>query len=270
MYGKSLRAVLKIISLLFFIFILPVLTAAEESKEKSEQKDLKYNSNNSLSLVLTRGNNETFSFSFDSDQYLDIKNNRINLKARFINATANGTKKSDYYYSHLKYDRKIKSVAYLLGFIRYERNKLAGYNFRWAFSAGGGATWIGRETITIMSELAFGWNNENNTHKIAEQSSANSPESWEKTISTSFLSSIFTTKATLKVSESSQMTVQETLFFNLEDFNDYRSNSHVSLAVSINEHFALSTSVQVIYQRMPVEGFDSTDLYLLSSIVITI
>lgn len=256
--------------MILFILILTGLIAAEDGEEKSDQKGLEYKSNNSLSLVLTRGNNDTFSFSFDSDQYLDIKNNRINLKARFINATSNGTKKSDYYYSHLKYDRKIKSMAYLLGFIRYERNKLAGYNFRWAFSAGGGATWINRESVSIMSELAFGWNNENNTHRITEQSIANSPESWQKTISTSFLSSIFTNKASLKVSESSQMIVQETLFFNLEDFNDYRSNSHLSLAVSINKHFALSTSVQMIYQGMPVEGFDSTDLYLLSSIVITI
>ena len=161
-------------------------------------------------------------------------------------------------------------MAYLLGFIRYERNKLAGYNFRWAFSVGGGATWINQEKAILMSELAFGWNNENNTQRIAEQSIASSPQFWEKTISNSFLSSIFTNKATLNVSQSSQLILQETLFFNLEDFNDYRSNSYVSLSVSINKHFALSTSIQIIFQGMPVEGFDSTDIYLLSSIVITI
>lgn len=270
MEGKFSPVISKIISVIFSVFILSGLILAEDSEEKSEEKGPKYNSNNSLSLVLTRGNNESFSFSFDSDQYIDFKNNRINLKARFINATSNGCKKSDYYYSHLKYDRKIKSKAYLLGFVRYERNKLAGYNFRWAFSVGGGATWINKEKVNLTSELAFGWNNENNTQRIAEQSIACSPQSWEKTISTSFLSSIFTNKATLQVSESSQLILQEILFFNLEDFNDYRSNSYVALSVSINEHFALSTSIQIIYQGMPVEGFESTDMYLLSSIVIKI
>jgi len=270
MEGKLFSRILRFILVIILFFAASGLLQAEESEENSKEKGLKYSSNNSLSLVLTRGNNENFSFSFNSDQYFDFKNNRINLNARFINATSNGTKKSDYYYSHLKYDRKIKSVAYLLGFIRYERNKLAGYNFRWAFSAGGGATWISRDNLILSSELAFGWNNENNTRKIADQSIANSPQSWEKTISTSFLSSIFTNKADLKVSESAQLILQETLFFNLEDLNDYRSNSFVSLSVAINEHFALSTSIQIIYQGLPVEGFDSTDLYLLSSIVITI
>lgn len=270
MKGKFSLGIQKFIPMMILIFVASGIITAEEVEEKPAEKGLKYNSNNSLSLVLTRGNNESFSFSFNSDQYLDFKNNRINLNARFINATSNGTKKSDYYYSHLKYDRKIKSVAYLLGFIRYERNKLAGYNFRWAFSAGGGATWISRENITISSELAFGWNNENNARRIADQSIADSPQSWEKTISTSFLSSILTNKADFKVSKSAQLKIQETLFFNLEDLNDYRSNSFVSLSVAINEHFALSTSIQIIYQGLPVEGFDSTDLYLLSSIVITI
>lgn len=269
MKGKLTPRTLIFFSVIFLIFITSGLIRAEDAEEDSEEKSLKYSSNNSLSLVLTRGNNENFSFSFDSDQYLNFKNNRINLNARFINATSNGTKKSDYYYSHLKYDRKIKSVAYLLGFIRYERNKLAGYNYRWAFSAGGGATWINRDNMTLSSELAFGWNNENNTQRIADQIISNSANSWEKTISTSFLSSIFTNKADFKVSESAQLILQETLFFNLEDLNDYRSNSFVSLSVAINEHLALSTNIQIIYQGLPVEGFDSTDLYLLSSIVIT-
>ena len=191
MKGKLFPGILKFIPMIILIFVTSGLVSAEDAEENSEEKNLKYSSNNSLSLVLTRGNNESFSFCFDSDQYLDFKNNRINLNARFINATSNGSKKSDYYYSHLKYDRKIKSVAYLLGFIRYERNKLAGYNFRWAFSVGGGASWISRENLALSSELAFGWNNENNTQRIADQSITNSPQSWEKTISTSFLSSIF-------------------------------------------------------------------------------
>ena len=129
---------------------------------------------------------------------------------------------------------------------------------------------MSRENITVSSELAIRWNNENNTQRIADQSISTSALSWEKTISTSFISSIFTNKADFEVSESAQLILQETLFFNLEDLDDYRSNSFVSLSVAINEHFALSTSIQVIYQGMPVEGFDSTDLYLLSSIVITI
>ena len=256
-----------IFMIIFGLFLSSFIQAEEEKQEP--KKVFKYNSTNSLSLVLTSGNNQNFSFSFDSDQNFEYKKNRINFKGSFINSNSDGTKKTEYYYSHLKYDRKIRSIAYILGFIRYERNKLAGYNYRVALSAGGGATWIDKESMTFTSELAFGWNNENNTQRIS-LNNIPSTEVWQKTITTSFISSIFTNKLIYKLSESTQLTIQEILFLNLEKKNDYRSNSYFSVSAAINKHLAFSTSLQIIYEKMPVEGFKDTDLYLLSSLVIKI
>lgn len=267
-----------IISVLFFILTLglsPGLSqdnsAAPQDEEKEEQKKvLKYNSQTSLSLVLTRGNNKNFSFSFDTNQTLKIHEaNTLELKGRFFNTESNGEKKSEVYYSHLKYDRKIGKKAYLLSFIRYERNRLAGYNYRLALSVGGGATWIENDKLNFASEMAFGWNNEKNTQRLSI-GSVNGSSVWENTIRASFLSSIITNNVNLKLSENAQFSLQEVLFLNLEEIKDFRLNSYLSLTASINSNLALKTSIQVVYENLPVEGYKNTDTYFLSSIVFKI
>jgi putative salt-induced outer membrane protein YdiY len=266
------------ITALFFILTLglsPGLsqdnTSAVQDKDKEEQKNvLKYNSQTSLSLVLTRGNNKNFSFSFDTNQTLKIhKANTLELKGRFINTESNGEKKSEVYYSHLKYDRKIGKKAYLLSFFRYERNRLAGYNYRLALSVGGGATWIDNEKFKFASEMAFGWNNEKNTQRLSI-GNVNGSSVWENTIKASFLSSIITNNVNFQLSENAQFSLQEVLFLNLEEIKDFRLNSYLSLTASINSNLALKTSIQVVYENLPVEGYKNTDTYFLSSIVFKI
>ncbi|MEA2006173.1 MAG: DUF481 domain-containing protein [Acidobacteriota bacterium] len=51
---------------------------------------------------------------------------------------------------------------------------------------------------------------------------------------------------------------------------DHQTNSFASLSASINRHFGLNTSIQVIYERKPVPGYKHKDFYLLSSFVIKI
>ncbi|MBD3413698.1 MAG: DUF481 domain-containing protein [Candidatus Aminicenantes bacterium] len=244
--------------------------AEEETKEESKDKPIQYNSETSLSMVLVRGNNQNFSLSFDTEQELQIKKyNRIEYKGNFIKATSNGEKKTEIYYSHLKYDRKILPRSYILGFLRYERNKLAGYNYRLAFSLGGGGTWIKTDLMNLSTELAFGWNNENNTTQT-EVNLNHSSSMWKETIRTSFVSSLLTGKISYQISETSKIVHQETVFLNTEELEDFRINSVSSIYASINSRFALKTSVQIIYQNLPVKGFKNTDMYFLSSLVIKI
>lgn len=249
------------------LFFLNTIIMAEDEEEK---KPVQYDSETSLSLVLARGNNQSFSFSFDTEQNLKIKKyNKLEYKGRFINATSNGEKKTEIYYSHLKYDRTIQPRAYLLGFLRYERNKLAGYNYRLALSFGGGGTWIETDNIDLSTELAFGWNNENNTTRV--QVNLNHTSSiWKETIRSSFISSLFTGKVSYKISKNSKIVNQETVFLNTQEIEDFRVNSISSIYASINSQLALKTSIQVLYQNLPVEGYKNTDMFFLSSLVIKI
>ncbi len=261
-----------IVSFLFVLILSfsPVFCQEEEQNREEEETTLKYNSQTSLSLVLTRGNNKNFSFSFDTNQTLRIHDvNTFELKGRFINAESNGEKKSEVYYSHLKYDRKIGKKAYLLSFFRHERNRLAGYNYRLALSVGGGATWVEKEKVDFSSEIAFGWNNEKNTERLSI-GAVNGSSVWENTIKASFVSSIITNNFNYKVSDNAQFSLQEVLFLNLEEINDFRLNSYLSLTASINSNLALKSSIQVVYENLPVEGYKNTDIYFLSSIVFKI
>lgn len=262
----------KILVILGAAFLLVSVLSYGQEKEEGENGDtaLEYKSQTSFSLVLARGNNKSFSFSFDTNQTLQIYDkNKFEFKGRFLKTESNGEKKSEVYYSHLKFDRKIKKRAYLLCFLRYERNRLAGYNYRLAFSAGGGATWIQKEKIDFSSEMAFGWNNEKNIKRLSV-SNVNRSSIWEDSIKTSFVSSIITNNVNFKISGNAQLSLQEVLFLNLEEIKDFRMNSYLSLTASINSYLALKTSIQVVYENLPVESYKNTDMYFLSSLVFRI
>lgn len=250
--------------LLASLIALP-LGAEEESGEKEKEK--KYYSSTSFSLVLTRGNNRALSFSFDTEQNLRLAKNVLSFKGSIIHSSSDNQKKTEIYYSHFKYDRKISSRVYLLGLVRVERNKLAGYNFRLALSIGAGYVWIQGEKIEVFSEGAFGWSNENSSEKIISPGT-NDVSITERTFSTSFFSSIFTGKVIYTISSAAQFVHQETLFLNWKDMSDYRLNSYSSISASISRNFALKTSLQIIYEHKPVLGHKNTDFFLLSSIVI--
>jgi len=257
---------------LYFLFLLSILMInfglfAEQENDKKEKK-LSYSSETSFSMVLVKGNNKNISYSFDTKQNIALKNNKLEFKGRFINAKSNGKKTSEIYYSHIKYDRQIKSVAYLLGFARYERNKLAGYNYRLALSGGGGATWLKNKKAVLSSEVAFGWNNEENRNQVTMSNINSSSSVWEKTIKTSFVSSIITNKLDMTLSKTTRCSFQETIFINLEESNDYRINSFASIYAAITPSLALKTSIEVIYSHQPVPGFKNTDSFLLTSLVI--
>jgi len=259
-----------IILLITGLFLLESLILAEEKEEEDKEKSLDYSSETSLALALVRGNNQNFSLSFDTEQELKIKKlNKIEYKGKFIKANSNGEKKAEIYYSHLKYDRKILPRYYLLGFFRYERNKLSGYNYRLALSFGGGGTLIKTNNVDFTTELAFGFNNENNTTRV-EVNLNNSSSIWKETINASFISSLFTGKLSYKISDTSKIVHQETVFLNTEDFEDFRINSVSSLYSSINSMLALKASIQIVYQNLPVEGYKNTDMFFLSSLVIKI
>jgi len=254
-----------LIIVLIGLFAFP-LKATEKGEKKEKEKV--YSSSTSLSCVLTRGNNRAFSFSFDTIQDLHLKKNELNFKGSIIHSNSNNQEKSEIYYTHLKYDREISSRVYLLSLVRAERNKLAGYNLRVAFSVGAGYTWIKKEKVEISSEGAFGWNSENNSEKIIQDDVNDGPIITQRLFSESFVSSILSSKLIYDFSSAAQFVHQEILFLNMEDIKDYRLNSYSSISASVSRYFALKTSLQIIYERKPVPGHKNTDFFLLSSIVI--
>ncbi len=257
----------RLIVLFCFFLCSPFLGAEEESAEPEPK--VKYASETSFSLVLVKGNNNSLSYSFDTNQNFDVKKNRISLAGRFIHSRSDGVKTAEIYYAHVKYDRRIGTRAYLLGYTSYDQNKLAGYNFRVALSFGGGLTWIERERTIFLTELAFGLNNEETTKQV-RLGNVNDKNLIQKTMTSSFPSSILNNRLTCRVTKSAEVVLRVTAFFNLEEAKSYRMNNYVSLSAAISPQLALKTSLELIYDNDPVPGFKHTDTYLLSSLVIKI
>jgi putative salt-induced outer membrane protein YdiY len=251
--------------ILIFGFLNLSLNAQEARKHEKEKK---YFSSTSLSGVMTTGNNKTFSFSVDTDHNFLFGRNELNLKGSVIYSGQNSGKKSQIYYSHLKYDLEVGPRAYLLGLVRAERNILAGYNFRCGFSLGAGYFWVKKEKIEVHSEGALGWSGERSSEKVLPGDTGDGGSVIERTISTSFLSSILATKMTITFSSSAQFTHDEIIFVKMSDLKAYRLNSYSSISASMSRNLALKTSLKIVYENKPVPGYKNMDLYLLTSFVV--
>ena len=225
-----------------------------------------YFSSTGLSALFTAGNNEGLTLSLDTDQNLTFDKDKFNLKGQVIYTHSKGEKGTEIYSAALKYDRQLNSKSYLLGLTQFSRNVLSGFNSRLAFIAGAGYSWIKEERISFATEMAFGWSTENNLEQMIG-STADTPI---ETIQASFLSSLLTAKMRWVISSTTDFSIQEDLFLNLANLSGYRLDTHASLSVAISKFFALKTSVQVLYENNPVLGYENTNIYALSSIIIKI
>lgn len=267
MIKKKNLAILIILSILL---LFNAAYAEKEGKKQKKEKEKKYFSSTSFSALLTSGNSKDFTFSIDTDQNLHIGKNSFNFKGKIIYARSDKEKKSEIYFSTLKYNFHLNSRTYLLGLTKFDRNVLAGYNSRFAVSAGAGYTWLQREKIDISSEAAFGWSTENNAERVTQQFINNDNIIKKPNISSSFVSAIISSKIICNVSSTTQLMHQEILFISLKELAGYRINSYFSISVSISPQLALKTSIQISYENKPVPGYKSTDLFMLSSIVFKI
>lgn len=269
MFGTKHRNACLGLSFLLIILMLGFFNLPLNAQEPQKQeKEKKYFSSTSLSGVMTTGNNKTFSFSVDTDHNFLFGRNALNFKGSVIYSGQNSGRRSEIYYSHLKYDLKVSPRAYLLGLIRAERNILAGYNFRSGFSVGAGYAWIKKKKIEVHSEGALGWSGERSSERILPKDTGDGGSIIERTILTSFLCSILTTKMTINFSSAAQFTHDEILFLNMSDLQGYRLNSNSSISASMSRNFALKTSLKIIYENKPVPGYKNMDLYLLTSFVV--
>lgn len=222
-----------------------------------------YYSSTSFSFLLTRGNNQSLSYSVDTDHNLTLTKNVFNIKGSAIYARNNGQPRSGIYYSHVKYDRQLSGRAYLLGMTRFERNKSAGYLSRLSVTTGGGYTWIKRDSkIDVSSEVSLGWSGET----FLEAADAAGIDPMTQTVN--FLSTITTHKLVYNLTPTAQVSFQGVVFNNLKDLEAFRVNSYTALSASISPSLALKTSFQVVYDNRPVAGYKPTDVFFLSSLVV--
>ena len=251
-----------IVSTMFFFLLLAATGWTQTEGENSTNKI--YSSSTGLSALLTAGNSKDLTISLDTDQNLSFNKDKLNFKGQVIYTRSNEENKSEIYSASLKYDRRLNNRSYLLGITQFSRNVLSGYNSRLAFMAGAGYSWIKKEHLFLATEMAFGGSTENNT----EQTANGTPAPFKKTSLVSFFSSLLTAKMKWAISSAAEFTFQEDLLLNFANLSGYRLDTRSSLSVAINKLFALKTSIQVLYENIPVQGHVKTNIYALSSIIV--
>jgi len=244
----------KSISLIILLFSMLQVTQAEEEKD---EKNKRYSSSTSFSLLMTSGNTQELTLGLDTEHNLKLDKNQIQFKGSIIYSQSDGAKESEVYYSHLEYKRNLSTRAYILGFGRFERNVPSGYKYRFAILGGAGYVWTKSEKLELSSEIALGLSKESNIKKDKETE-----------FRSSFASSLISSKMKIKISSNSELSLHEIFFINLDNTNDYRLSSLGSLSVSISRYIALKISHQLKYDHKSVPGFKSTDQYLLTTLVL--
>lgn len=240
------------IFMLFFVLVQP-MRASEENKE--EQKS--YSSSTSFSFLLTSGNSKDLSLGLDTEQNWKSTKNQFQFKGSIIYSESEGSKDTEFYYSHFQNKIALKSKAFILGFGKLERNVLSGYNYQLTLTVGAGYFWTQSEKFVLSSEAALGWSVENNIEKNTDLN-----------FSLSFPSLLISNMIQLALSSNSELVHQDVILFNLENSKDYRVSSLSSLSISISKLLSFKISYQLKYSHNPVPGFKSTDQYLLSSLVL--
>lgn len=249
------------------LFVSPLVEARQE--DPAEEKSPPYSSSTSLSLLFAAGNTEALTVALDTEQSLSLEKNQFQIKGSVITSRSDGEKDSELYYGHLKYKREFSEKAYFLGLGRFEKNEKAGYIHRISLTAGAGYAWIKKENVDFSSEASLGWNGEKNMI-------VNPMPTLEKTKDIlgsdtfSFLSLLVSNGLKLSLSPTAHLDIQEILFFNLKETNDYRLSSLVSLTAEISKFLALKISYQIHYSHRPVPGFKSADHYIFSSLVLNL
>jgi len=246
--------ILKKLTVFVLFFVLAqIIQASEENKEVQKS----YSSSTSFSFLLTSGNTDDRSLGLDTEHNLKSTKNYFQFKGSIIYSENEGSKDTEFYYSHFQYKAVLKSKAYILGFGKLERNVLSGYNYRLALTVGAGYFWLNSEKFVLSSEAAFGWSLENNIEKDTDSN-----------FSLSFPSLLISNAVQLALSSNSELVHQDLILFNLENSADYRISSVSSLSINISKFFSFKISYQLKYSHNPVPGFKSTDQYLLSSLVL--
>ena len=248
---------------LLFYFLLSGVRLSGEDEQVKKEEEKKYSSSSSFSFLLTEGNTEDSTFSFDTDHKLHLKKDMLNLTVSIIRTKSQDQDNTEIYNTLFKYNRSLNSRIYLLGLFSFERNKSAGLFSRFTLSAGAGYALLKGKWGEISSEVSLGWTQENLRETGLDA------QLQDGRFITSYLSSIFSTRLIYNISSSSQLVHQESIFFNLKEGKDYRINSLSSLVASISRYFALKSSIQFVYDHQPVAGFKSTDIFFLNSFVIT-
>jgi putative salt-induced outer membrane protein YdiY len=238
------------------MFVLCLLIATMShgvARAQDEEAEKRWSNSADLSLVATEGNSQTVSWALSDKFTYTWTNQQIRLEGSALRTETtarslsnvggdvevdeNTTTTAEEYWLGGQFRQRIfmNLFAYTTG--RWYRNELSGIKNRTAVSLGVGYLFFETPRHTLTAELGGDWTNE----EQVEQGSRD------------FFGAQAIFDYTYKITETATFEGDLAILPNLDDTEDLRVNTALSVSAAISSVFALKVSYVLLFDNQPVE-----------------
>ena len=205
-----------------------------------------------VGYVQTTGNSKSASANVNSEYNKKWKKVILTLKGMHISASQNDITNAESYSLSEKVGVPLNLRFYLYELFGWEKDRLAGIDYRYNIQLGGGYKIIDTVKNQLSGEIG-------NDYTIEKYTSGDDE---------SFSSLKGYLKYIYSFSEHAGFSQEGEILYNLERSDDTRVNSITALSASLTNNLALKISYTIKYDESPPPGFKKTDTILASSIIL--
>lgn len=229
---------------------------AQEAEEGAEEPGWNYAAE--LTFVLTSGNARSSTFGVGSNlrrlwenAELTVEGSAIRTRSEIVERRAEGTPEdfrvveetesrltAEKYRADVRLDRDLGGTAFLYGGVSWLRNTFAGLESRFTFLTGTGHTWAEGETMRFKTGVAATYTFQEDVLSAAAASDR-------------FAGARLNANFFRRLTETTRLTSELVVDENLDDTADLRADLTNALQVAINDHLALKTSWQLVFDNRP-------------------
>lgn len=241
-----------------YILLIASLTINVLAQDKKEPAK-KWSHSSAAGFTLTKGNSETTTFtaSHHSERKDDKSKLTFDLNAAYgvKEVEVAGKDKSDEFVKNFAFGTQYNRSLYkkLFWFIgqNTEIDKIADLEYRLNIGPGLGYKLIEKEKITLDIELGVNYIREKYENIDADDKAAGR----------------LGEKFNWKISDTSALWLRSELLVNLEDSEDFRTNSELGIEVKVNKYLNIRSAFQHKYNNEPPTGIEENDFTFVTSLV---
>ncbi|MFH1723789.1 MAG: DUF481 domain-containing protein [Elusimicrobiota bacterium] len=205
---------------LALLLATPVTGFAQDAPEK------RWKDTAEVSLVTTNGNSRATTTSAGNRFEYSWTRTTLGVNAGALGAKSEDRVTTERYNASEKVSFRFTDHNYVFERFGWERNRYAGFLHRWDFSSGLGRELLHMEKHSLISELGFGYTNEERVDAPRQH----------------FASGRTYSKYTWQVSETATFSQDGEVLANFKDMDGYRLNTETALTASITVHFSIKTA----------------------------
>lgn len=213
--------------ILLFSFLLLSFSVQAQLKNESE-----------AGLAAANGNTKSQTYNLKHFNSYTFDKNLLSLRARYLNAKANGVETARIFSVGLRYERELTEKVSLFVGETYEFDLFAGIKHRYISDAGGKYSYIKSEKTKLFSELGYRFMQEDRFDGSQTSSHyARFYNEWEHKWNDNFSSRYWLEYLP-----------------NFSEPKDYQLNTEASISAMLSEIFSLKTGMLLRYDHAPAPG----------------